>query len=75
MSERNIVAILHRKNGQVWRRNYARLDTAIRRVTQLAVTEGEPKDVVEIAHAVTGLQIGTMKVGVNSLRASWVWDA
>ena len=74
MRELPIVVTLHRKRRVVKTRRYARLDTAIRRQTQLAVLEGEPKDVIEIAHADTGLQIGTITVGVHTLKANWIWD-
>ncbi len=72
--DRPIVATWHRKNQAIGRRHYARLDTAIRRITQLAVLEGEPRDVVEFAHRHTGLQIGTIRVGVGKLTTNWIWE-
>lgn len=74
MRELPIIATLHRKRKVVKSRRYARIDTAIRRQSQLAVVEGEPKDVIEFSHAHTGLQIGTIRVGVGEFKAEWVWD-
>lgn len=74
MRELPIVATLHRKRKVVKSRRYARIDTAIKRQSQLAVIEGEPKDVIEFSHAHTGLQIGTIRVGVGEFKAEWVWD-
>lgn len=74
MRELPIIATLHRKRKVVKSRRYARIDTAIKRQSQLAVIEGEPKDVIEFSHAHTGLQIGTIKVGVGEFKAEWVWD-
>ena len=71
--EFNIVATLYRANRPVWCRRYLKLDNAIKRAAELAVQTGAPKDVVEFHHNVTGMQIGTLKVGVNSLTARWVW--
>lgn len=74
MRELPIIATLHRKRKVVKSRRYARIDTAIRRQSQLAVVEGEPKDVIEFSHAHTGLQIGTIRVGVGEFKAEWLWD-
>ena len=74
MRELPIIATLHRKRKVVKSRRYARIDTAIKRQSQLAVIAGEPKDVIEFSHAHTGLQIGTIKVGVGEFKAEWVWD-
>jgi metal-responsive CopG/Arc/MetJ family transcriptional regulator len=73
--ERNIIMTLHRDNKIVWVRRYARIDTAIRRCTQLAVLEGQPKDVMEMAHNISGRQLGTIKLHTgNKLTAQWLWD-
>lgn len=74
MAERNIVAALHRGEHIVWIRRYARIDTAVPRCTQLALLEGHPRDVVELSHAHTGMQLGTITLHVNNkLTASWAW--
>lgn len=73
--ERMIVATLHRKREAIWSRRYSRLNTAIPRLTYHALEIGEPGDVMELYHAVTGLQIGTIRLKVgNKLEANWVWD-
>lgn len=72
--ERPILAIILRKNQEVDRRHYSRLNTAIRRMTELAMLEAEPRDVVEFSHKGTGMQIGTMKVGVKGIKTDWTWD-
>ena len=73
-SPRNIIASRTRGNLLLSVRRYVRLDTAIRRQTELAYLEGRPGDVIEFAHAETGMQIGTIKVQVRRLVTNWVWD-
>ena len=73
-SPRNILASRVRGGALLDIRRYVRLDTAIRRQTELAYIEGQPGDVIEFAHAVTGLQIGTIKVQVRRLITNWCWD-
>ena len=73
-SPRNIIASRTRGNLLLSVRRYVRLDTAIRRQTELAYLEGQPGDVIEVAHAVTGMQIGTIKVQVRRLVTNWCWD-
>lgn len=73
--ERNIIMTLHRGKKTVWVRRYARIDTAIRRGTQLTVLDGQPRDVMEMSHAVSGRQLGTIKLQVgNTITTSWIWD-
>lgn len=70
--KRPVLATLHRKGERVWRRTYARIETAIRRGCELAVTNGRPGDVVEYADDRTGVQLGTVKVHAGgSLTATW----
>jgi hypothetical protein len=72
---RPIVATLLRKNAVVWSRRYLKLDNAIPRAVQLAMQEGQPRDVIEFSHVDTGMQIGTVKLSVgNKLVSNWVWD-
>ena len=73
-SPRNIIASRTRGNLLLSVRRYVRLDTAIRRQTELAYLEGQPGDVIEFAHAETGMQIGTIKVQVRRIITNWVWD-
>lgn len=73
-SPRNILASRVRGGVLLDFRRYVRLDTAIRRQTELAYLEGQPGDVIEFAHAETGMQIGTIKVQVRRLVTNWVWD-
>ena len=73
-SPRNILASRTRGNLLLSVRRYVRLDTAIRRQTELVYLEGQPGDVIEFAHAETGMQIGTIKVQVRRLITNWVWD-
>ena len=73
-SPRNIIASRVRGGALLDIRRYVRLDMAIRRQTELAYIEGQPGDVIEFAHAVTGLQIGTIKVQVRRLVTNWCWD-
>lgn len=72
-SPRNILASRVRGGALLDIRRYVRLDTAIRRQTELAYLEGQPGDVIEFAHAETGMQIGTIKVQVRRIITNWVW--
>ncbi len=71
---RPIVATVVRKRKVVDVRRYAYLNNAIKRMSELAMLELEPKDVVEFSHNDTGLQMGTLKVGIGELKANWIWD-
>ena len=73
-SPRNIIASRVRGNLLLSVHRYVRLDTAIRRQTELAYLEGQPGDAIEFAHAETGMQIGTIKVQVRRIITNWVWD-
>ena len=73
-SPRNILASRVRGGALLDIRRYVRLDTAIRRQTELAYLDGQPGDVIEFAHAETGMQIGTIKVQVRRIITNWVWD-
>lgn len=73
-SPRNILASRVRGGALLDIRRYVRLDTAIRRQTELAYLEGQPGDVIEFAHAETGMQIGTIKVQVRRIITNWIWD-
>ena len=74
---RPIRVTLHRKmRGKLqalWTRSYSRLDRALPRLTQLAYIEGANGDVFEVFHAQTGLQIGTVRVGLKSIHSEWLW--
>lgn len=71
---RNIVSTWHRRGEVVRSVPYARLDTAIPKLTCHAMLQGEPGDVIELSHRHTGLQLGTIKVRVGKLETSWIWD-
>ena len=73
-SPRNILASRVRGGALLDIRRYVRLDTAIRRQTELAYLEGQPGDVIEFAHAETGMQIGTIKVQVRRIITNWIWN-
>ena len=72
---RLVQAILTRKGAYIWKRNYTRVQTAIRRATELAFIEGQPGDVIELSHAATGMQIGTIKLHVGDrITTQWtIW--
>lgn len=77
MAERLLVATLYRgkKKEQVWARHYIRVETAIPTLTLHLMRIGQPGDVMEVAHKITGLQIGTIKLHVNNkMTTDWVWD-
>lgn len=62
----NIQGHLHRmKNGHhlfVWTRNYARIETAVRRCTEFLILEGEVGDIIEFTLKVNGYQVGTIRL-------------
>lgn len=75
--ERNIVATLQRGRRKeiIWTRTYARLDTAQPRALAMAISRDvQPGDVIEVAHARSGMQLGTVKVGLGKVTATWVWE-
>lgn len=56
-------------------RRYGYLDTALPRAVQIAMRVGGVRDVFVLHHAVTGLEIGTLKVAAQGhLVSSFVWD-
>ena len=74
---RPIIATFHTngKNPDLPSRHYSKLDNAIPRATQLMMTKGRPGDVVEFSHAVTGKQLGTVKVKAGGKIDTWfIWD-
>lgn len=76
MRELNIVAEAHTESHRsLWKRRYARLDTAIPRATALAVLGSlEPGQKVVFYHAATGLEIGHVKVHANGhIVSKWIW--
>lgn len=77
-TSRPIVASWYRKGRLITVRHYVRLDTSIPTITRNLILDGQPGDVVEFAHNVTGMWIGTMKLrlrnGAAYLESSWVWD-
>ena len=64
--KRPVLATLHRGGNVVWVRHYRRLQNGIRRAVELALEQGQPKDVVEFALA-SGAQLGTVKLQVGGL--------
>ena len=48
------------------------------RATQLAIMDGQPGDVVTIHHAITGLEIGSIKVSIQKgevrLKTAYTWE-
>ncbi len=78
MAKFNIEAILHRrkKNNEtyvVWTRLYARIETAVRRCTEIMVLEGEVGDVIEFTLRLNGWQIGTIRMRANGkMQVDWI---
>lgn len=73
--ERNVVATWERKGEVVRTISYSRIDNALSRLTYHILWDGQPGDVIELAHRYTGMQFGTMKVRVgNRIETQWVWD-
>lgn len=77
MKEREIIAVMCRGKTKrvIWSSRYLKIDNAIPRLTFHLMRTGQPGDGVELSHAVTGLQIGTMKLSANNvLKSEWIWD-
>ena len=71
---RKIAATLLRHNQPLWTRTYARLDSAIPRLSQIALLSAQPRDVIEIYSTITHKQLGTIKVGVGKLVTDYIWE-
>jgi hypothetical protein len=73
--DRNIKVRHHSSDGVKYTRSYSSLENAIATSTRMALIVGRVKDVWEIYHAVTSMQIGTIRVTAQgSLKTGWVWD-
>jgi hypothetical protein len=73
--QRDIVATFIRRGVPQGTRRYIKIDNAIPRATQLLMQHGRPRDVVEFSHAVTGLQLGTIRVHAGGkLTTDYIWD-
>lgn len=80
MSKYNIDAILHRiedgvkgKKIVAWVRSYARIETAVRRIVEYLIFEGQVGDVVELVLRTNQMQVGTIKMSATS-KVSVVWN-
>lgn len=80
MSKYNIDAILHRiedgvksKKIVAWVRSYARIETAVRRIMEYLIFEGQVGDVVELVLRTNQMQVGTIKMSATS-KVSVVWN-
>ena len=66
MAKFNIQAHLHRleRGGSrtVWIRQYARIETAVRRCTEYLIIEGEVGDLIEFVLKINGYQVGTIRM-------------
>jgi len=82
MSKRELVIVAEahsaKKDGykSLWKRRYARLDTAIPRIMQVALLDQlKPLETVTFYHAYTGLEIGVLTVHVGGkVTVMWIWD-
>lgn len=76
--ERNILAMMtDRNHRQLWAspRRYSEPKNAARKAAELLVSVGKPGDRIAISHAITGLEIGWMRIGVGgNISGKWIWD-
>lgn len=72
-SKRQIVACMYNMDKElVWKRYYARIDTAVRRSVQVAMLEAYPGEVVEFSSRDFGYQIGTVKMQtMGRIQVDW----
>lgn len=77
--ERNIVGVIHTsgkfnpRSGLT--RRYIKLENAIPALTRWMLLDGKVHDVCEIYHAITSLQIGTIKMtSRGKLITNFIWD-
>jgi hypothetical protein len=74
---RHISVTLHRLHGKtlrpVWTRKYARIDTAIPRMSLYLALEGEVGDVVEFHLTTNGMQVGTMRLRATGVLET-IWN-
>jgi hypothetical protein len=65
-SSRPILATWHRGSTEIRKpRRYSRVSTALPRILQLLLLEGQPKDVVQISLADFGTWIADIKISVG----------
>jgi hypothetical protein len=63
------------KDAAPYTRRYAALDNAVPRTIQIAMREGRVGDVFEVHHAVTGTQLGYVKVpAAGDIEVHWIWE-
>ena len=62
MTSRPIIATFYHRKRAARPRHFARVDTAVPRCMLRLLQHGEPGDVIELAHAEFGFQIGTLKI-------------
>jgi len=73
--ERNLVVEIYRGRRFLQRRRYSYLDTAIPAANRDLIRNGQAGDVAVVHHALTGLEIGTIRMLVSGeLRSTWLWD-
>jgi len=72
---RNLYAVHLRHGAPMPRpRRYARIDRAVPGVLRWSMLHGKVGDVFELSHAVTGMQIGTIKVRARGrVDVQYVW--
>lgn len=73
---RPLLAVFYDKEKRPYRAaHYARIDTALPRLTYHVLHLASPGDVVELSHVVTGMQLGTITVHAGGrLETTYVWE-
>lgn len=65
-------ATLHRRWGDddkvIWTRRFARLETCVRRMSELAILSGFPGDVIEVVNTISWQPVGVLTISVHGIR-------
>jgi len=73
--ERNIIVELHRKKKVLWRQCYKSVDNAIPKATYHLMHTGNPGDIMEVSHAISGKWLGEVKIHAGGkITSKYVWD-
>jgi hypothetical protein len=73
--QRNIVAVWYRKKSPIWSQRYARIDTAVPKCSVHMMRGAQPGDVLTLHHAITGLEVGSIKMKVGArMETHFLWD-
>lgn len=73
--ELNLIAEFHRGRQLIRRLRYAKIDRALPRLTYWMMLDGKVGDVIEVHHAISKRQLGTIRMNAKGqLVSKFIWD-